>query len=89
MEFKINNIDLDLRQRVEDITSEGMVHNKTAIKLNKDGKHEQKNKKHDLSNSNKKINVDVFKDGNDRISVDVFKEKENDIMKGSFLDVRK
>lgn len=42
MEFKINKIDPEVRQRIRNITKEGVVHNKTNLKIDKDKKEEDK-----------------------------------------------
>ena len=36
MEFKLNKIDVEIRQRVKDTTKSGVVHRKDSITVNKD-----------------------------------------------------
>jgi len=96
MEFKLNKIDVEIRQRVKDTTKSGVVHRKDAVAVNKDrnprknsetyeefkGKISQYNKKH-------KITIGAFK--NEQYDVQVFKEaleKEQKIL-GNFIDTKK
>jgi hypothetical protein len=43
MEFKLNKIDKDLRQRINEERSEDKIHNKKGININKDKNKEEKN----------------------------------------------
>jgi len=96
MEFKLNKIDVEIRQRVKDTTKTGVVHRKGSITVNKDrnpkdnsetyeefkGKISKYNKKH-------KITIGAFK--NEQYNVQVFKEtleKEQKIL-GNFIDTKK
>lgn len=94
MEFKLNKIDTDLRERIKEKTSDGKVHRKAEIQIDKFGKREGNNKKFSLPKKESK-NVNVLavktKKNSNSIDVDAFnKEKRvEDITKGSFLDVRK
>ncbi len=36
MEFKLNKIDVEIRQRVKDTTKSGIIHRKESITVNKD-----------------------------------------------------
>lgn len=92
MEYKLNKIDTDLRQRVNDAVKEGRVHSTKNIAVNKDKKEEKKEKKNYNFKSyskDKKIVVNAVKSEN--IEVDAFKEdvKENDSFRGSYIDVKK
>lgn len=96
MEFKLNKIDVELRQRVKDTTKSGVIHRKNSIMINKDrnprnnsetyeefkGKIMKYNKKH-------KITVNAFK--NNQYEVEVFKdtlEKEQKKI-GNYIDTKK
>lgn len=96
MEFKLNKIDVELRQRVKDTTKSGVVHRKEAITVNKDRnpndnsssfeefkyKLEKYKKKH-------KISVGAFK--NTEYEVEVFKEAIDNEQRiiGHFIDTKK
>ena len=97
MEFKLNKIDNDLRQRINDVTKEGKVHNKNNIKIqnqeNKKGKKEQMEfakqlKKYSEKN---KSNLTVKAEKVDEVEVDVYLEKDtkSSIRKGLLLDTKK
>ena len=94
MEFKLNKIDTDLRERIKEKTSAGKVHRKSDIQIDKFGKREDGNKKFSLPKKELKnangANIKVKKD-NTSIDIDAFKKEKRmeDMTKGSFLDVRK
>lgn len=101
MEFKLNKIDTEIRQRVNDATKEGKVHTKNDIVISKD-KREQKKKdkndfKHELTKYNKrgkKMTITAFKV--DTMEVNAYRDgthkdsAENEkLAPGMLLDVRK
>ena len=94
MEFKLNKIDTELRNKINAAAKEGKVHTKDRklnINKDKDGKNE-KQKFHlpDKKESEKKFSVDAVKSEN--INVEAFVEEnekdEENITKGRFLDTK-
>lgn len=92
MEYRLNKIDTDLRQKVNNITKEGKVHASQNITINKDKREENKEHKNlELKryNKSKKLAVDAVKVSD--IEIEAFKESA-DITnkdKGKFIDVKK
>ncbi len=96
MEFKLNKIDVELRQRVKDTTKSGIVHRKDQINVNKDrnprdnsSSYEEFKYKLSKYKKNHKITVGAYR--NNQYDVEVFKEemeKEQQIM-GNFIDTKK
>lgn len=92
MEYRLNKIDTDLRQKINDAAKEGKVHGTKNVAINRDKKEEKKEKKdHKLErySKSKKLLVDVVKTEN--IEIDAFKEK-TDIQEriiGSYIDIKK
>lgn len=94
MEYRLNKIDTELRQIVNDSIKEGKVHgNKELARVNKD----REDKKEQQSNKNfkkelakykvkKKISVDAIKVKN--IDVEASKEGIN-LTQGRFLDTKR
>lgn len=92
MEYRLNKIDTDLRQKINNATREGLVHGTKNIEVNKDKPHEKKQKKNyklEHYDKNKKLIVEAIKTEN--IDVDAFKEKieTEEGSKGVYLDVKK
>ena len=96
MEFKLNKIDVEIRQRVKDTTKSGVVHRKDAITVNKD-RNPKKNPetyeefKGKISKYNKKHKITICAYKNQQYDVQVFKEaleKEQKIL-GNFIDTKK
>ena len=96
MEYKLNKIDMDVRQRVNDITKEGKVHSKkNDLKISKDAN--QKNgsgKEFDkklLEKYNKKAKLIIKAVKADNIEIDGYldQEEEKITTRGMFLDTRK
>lgn len=93
MEYRLNKIDTELRQIVNDSIKEGKVHgNKELARVNKDrekkGQHPNQNFKKELAKYKvkKKIFVDAIKVKN--IDVDASKEGIN-LTQGRFLDTKR
>lgn len=92
MEYKLNKIDTELRQLVNDATKEGKVHgNKETYKVNKDKKERNKKeyseelKKELEKQKKKKIVVDAVKV--QTVKVEAVRSKESkDLSSGRFLD---
>lgn len=99
MEYKLNKIDPEVRQRVNETTSAGKVHTKTGLNINKDNKDKKNRNGNDFSaqlekqkNKNKdKFSVQAVK--LDEVEVSAYKEEvenlDKDETKGHMLDVRK
>ncbi|NFO98154.1 hypothetical protein FDC62_08025 [Clostridium botulinum] len=94
LEYRLNKVDYELQQLVNDATKEGKVHgNKEAGKVNKDKKNRNKKQyseqlKKELSKQKKKkIIVDAIKVEN--IKVDAFRERDSkNLNQGRFLDTK-
>ncbi|KEI16203.1 hypothetical protein Z961_06735 [Clostridium haemolyticum NCTC 8350] len=94
MEYKLNKIDTELRQMVNDSTKEGKVHgNKETYKVDKDKKERNKKnygeqlKKQLFKKNKKKIIVDAVKIKS--VKVDAFRDKESkNLIRGRFLDTK-
>lgn len=97
MEFRLNKIDTDLRQKVNDMTKEGKVHSKNGISINKQknaDESEKKNfgefyKKEQEKKNRSKISVEAVK--TETIEVEAEKRTDDDTrnLTGVFLDTRK
>jgi hypothetical protein len=95
MEYKLNKIDPELRERVNEITKEGKVHSKQNIIISKDKKEKNKKNNRDFKSEliqydakGKKLTVNAYKTQSS--DVEAFRdEDEKDTSKGIFLDVRK
>ena len=96
MEFKLNKIDVEIRQRVKDTTKSGVVHRKGSISINKDrnpsdNSNSQVDFKYKISKYKKKHKISVGAFKNTQYEVEVFKdtlEKEQRCI-GNFIDIRK
>jgi hypothetical protein len=96
MEFKLNKIDVEIRQRVKDTTKSGVVHRKESIAVNKDRNPKENSTSYDefkdkllRYKKNHKITIEAFK--NTQYDVEVFKEnlarEQRNI--GNFIDTKK
>ena len=96
MEFKLNKIDVEIRQRVKDTTKSGVIHRKEEISINKDRNPKDNSKSYEKFKDkllkykkSHKITISAFK--NSQYDIEVFKEaleKEQKIM-GNFIDTKK
>lgn len=98
MEFRLNKIDPEVRERVKETTSSGKIHTKSSIVINREHQNE-KNKNRESFGSklekNKKgkkiISVDAVKV--EEIEISAYKEEEEDALNkenaGHVLDVRR
>ncbi|WP_052085826.1 hypothetical protein [Clostridium sp. HMP27] len=67
MEYKLNKVDLDVRQRIEDSVRDGVVHRKDEISIKKDGGNSEGKSKNEFSKSLKKAKQQNKRDkGNKR-----------------------
>lgn len=99
MEFRLNKIDTDVRQRIEDQTKEGKVHSKKGISIQKDKKQRQgknndfysKMEKNLKDKKNKiKVNAVKYSDKNN-IGIEATKEDKDEtfLFRGSMIDTKK
>ncbi|SCN21287.1 hypothetical protein N3C_0063 [Clostridium sp. N3C] len=101
MEFRINKVDTDLRQKINDTTREGKVHTKEGVLIYKhkydERKHQKNNKrtpkeKFEIKKyiKNKKITIEAVKV--EKISIKAEKEealKNANEYRGVFIDSRR
>ncbi|WP_026881231.1 hypothetical protein [Clostridium akagii] len=99
MEYRLNKIDMELRERINETTSEKRIHRKDQVQTIRDRKRDKnagggKKKKFivpDMKMSNSKIFVTAVKQEKTSIDVEAFNENDKlpstDV--GNFLDVRK
>lgn len=93
MEYRLNKVDMEVRQRIEDTTREGMVHRKKEIKIEKDAKDKKKEKefKDELKKyKGKKSNVILIQaEKVEEVDVEAVKYEGNAPSQGRFLDVKR
>lgn len=98
MEYKLNKIDTEVRQRIEDTTKEGLIHRKKEIKINKDSnkntKHESFSnqlKKHTEKNlkKGKRVSVEAEKVNELEVEAYVNEKEKSDLSSGRFLDIKR
>lgn len=81
MEYRINKIDPDLRQRINEERSEDKIHNKKGININKDKESPKESKKHKDSKENEKV-IDNNSDEDK-------KKNDEDPYRGHHIDIRR
>lgn len=98
MEFKLNKIDMELRQQVKDATKNGKVHKKQDIIIeNNENQSNNKKRQNDkysfkkYDKKDKKLTVEVVKTENAEVEAFFMNEQEKykNFKIGIFLDVRK
>jgi hypothetical protein len=97
MDYRLNQIDMELRERINEATSEGKVHRKDSVQgaSNKNEKNKKEEKRKfvlkDETGKNGKIEIEAVKIENKSIDVDAVRDNCNisDPHRGSFLDIRK
>lgn len=100
MEFRLNKVDPEVRQRVKETTSANKIHNKREIFVNSDSKDKEKNKqgnfeteliKYKQGKNKKKIMIQATK--TEEVEIRAIKEEgqilSKDDKKGTILDVKK
>lgn len=97
MEYRLNKIDPEVRNKVNEATSAGKIHTKSDIVINKDRKKSKEDNDAEFEEElkkqkkeNKKILVEAVKV--EEVEILAFKEADNlakDEKKRHFLDVRK
>jgi len=78
MEFRLNKIDTDLRQKINDQTREGKVHTKKGISIDKHKYEERREQKNDKRNPKEKFDIEKYTK-NKKITIDAVKVEEIDI----------
>ncbi|WP_315121930.1 hypothetical protein [uncultured Clostridium sp.] len=97
MEYRLNKIDTEIRQRVEESTKEGIVHRKKDIKIDKDvpEKREEKDFSEQLKKYSKKkkkakiISVEAEKVEEVDVEAVKYKAEEKHFSSGRFLDTKR
>ena len=96
MEYKLNKVDMDIRQKVNDATKEGKVHSKeNFLQVSKDAKKRNHNdkgfnkEKFEKYNKKRKLIVKAVKVKDIEINGYLDKEEEKVTTIGMFLDARK
>jgi hypothetical protein len=101
MNYKIDQVDMEIRERINDAGSEERIHRKKQIgkingKKSEDRKYEGKGEQEKFvvpenPSKNSKITVISVKDNNKSINVEAIKENDDTsiIDEGNFLDVRR
>ncbi|MBU3170218.1 hypothetical protein [Clostridium estertheticum] len=96
MEFKLNKIDVEIRQRVKDTTKSGVVHRKDSITVNKDrnpsdNSNSYEDFKYKISKYKKKHKISVGAFKNTQYEVEAFKENLDKEQRriGNFIDTKK
>jgi hypothetical protein len=91
MEYRLNKIDTDLRQKINDAAKSGKVHGAKNISVEKDKNEESKEQKDNYSSSYKKNKLIVDASKVENIQVEAFKESSQtkDKTKGNYLDIKK
>ena len=97
MDYRINKIDPEVRQRIQDVTKEGIVHTKINLNTKKDKK-KPKNKdnksfEEELNKFEKssKEKIVVSAEKVEDIQVEIYRDKSSlkDAEVGSIIDIRK
>lgn len=98
MEFRLNKIDPEVRERVKETTSSGKIHTKAGVIINKDTKKNKEDNEADFEDElkrqkkkgKKKLLVQAVKV--EEVQIPAYKEADSsseDENRGHFLDVRK
>lgn len=76
MEFRLNKIDPEVRQRVKETTSAGKIHTKSGIVINKDN---QNKKNNNQDNFDSELEKQIKKKEKKILSVDAVKVQEVEV----------
>jgi hypothetical protein len=98
MEFKLNRIEPEVRQRVNELTSTDKIHTKTGAIIDEDSKKKKEENeenfeeelKKEKDKTKQKIEIEAIKIS--EVEVPAYKEIDNleqDENRGHFLDIRK
>lgn len=96
MEYRLNKIDPEVRQRIKETTKPGKIHAKAKISVNKDSSEKKKDSGRDFSSElekqkndkdKKKIIIEAIKV--EEVEISAYKEAEltKDEARGNILDV--
>lgn len=90
MEYILNKIDTNLRQKINDATKEGLVHSSKGVIVNKDkqGKYKNSNKPI-LQKYAKAEKLKVEATRADTVEVDAINEEVTLSLKGNYIDTKK
>lgn len=95
MEYRLNKIDMEVRERINEATSEKKIHRKDGVHQvsNKTDKSREEKKfiLYDEEEKGRKVETLAMMDKEDEVGVEAFKDAPNGIDpdRGSILDVRK
>lgn len=95
MEYKLNKIDTEIRQKIQDTTKEGFIHSKQQVLINKDkkkqGNQSFKNslKKFAKKDDGKKICIDAEMVEEVEVEAFIKEEEKNNALSGRFLDIKR
>lgn len=100
MEYRLNKIDTDIRQRINDETKDGVIHRKTEVKINRDEANKEKNHEHPQKEKREKFSIEKYVKKTGKIVVQAEKVEEINVnaekeskgscdYKGQFIDIRK
>lgn len=87
MEYKLNKIDTELRQKINEEAKEGKIHSKTALNINISKDRQNKNKYFENKNKKKKEFIEVEAIKVESFETEATKEETNE--RGIFIDIRK
>lgn len=98
MEFKLNKIDTEIRQKIQDNTKEGLIHRKQEVKINKDTNKDKRDR--DFSNQlkkyskkksdkNKKISIEAEKINEVDVEAFIYEDDKENLSSGRFLDLKR
>lgn len=96
MEFKLNQIDTEIRQKIKDTASEGKVHTKQGIAIGKNDREDKHSNNFNTelkkyNNSKKKLMISASK--KNEVQVDAFMDNNDEKnvfpSSGTLLDIRK
>lgn len=90
MEYRLNKIDTEIRERIRKITAAGKVHHRRKVESLKNSSEDKKFNLPQKKFKNKKILISAIKDRKVSIEVEAYRENSiNEMAKGNFLDIRK
>ena len=79
MEFRLNKIDTDLRERINEETAEGRIHTKKDILIDNSKYDSRREQKHNKRKPREKFSISKYVPGNGKINVDAVKVESVDI----------
>jgi predicted CopG family antitoxin len=98
MEYRLNKIDTEVRQTIQDETKEGLIHRKLGLKINKNVYKDNKNKNfseqlkkysENKKNTSKVISVEAEKVQHAEIEAFMDENEKNILSSGRFLDIKR